>query len=236
MTTIIAYANIQQPFPFHEIPNELVPEKLIITPNHQYHRVQQRHQCRRLAHFLLWKLLRITGKNTSLLGNIERTKSGRPYFPNETIDFNISHSADWVAVVLDINRREQSTVGIDIECPRPRDFLALMKHFASQDELAWFEQQSCSKLTFYRCWCLREAILKSQGVGIAKLSEVHHFPHAQKIFSEHCPQGRIFFTGELPFYLAAFVNQRQNQPHFFHWEGNTLVPQKHLPLMHYDVN
>ena len=99
MTVLIAYADIRQPFPFDEIPDELVPEKLRHLPEGNA-RVQQRHQCRRLAHFLLWQLLKRAEKPTSLLSEIHRTESGRPYFPAEMLDFNMSHSGDWVAVIL----------------------------------------------------------------------------------------------------------------------------------------
>ena len=66
MTTFIAYANIQQPFPFDEIPTDLVPENLR-TELQGNSRITQRHQCRRLAHFLLWQLLKTAGKSTALL-------------------------------------------------------------------------------------------------------------------------------------------------------------------------
>ena len=114
MTTFIAYANIQQPFPFDEIPRELVPENLHTEPKGNS-RITQRHQCRRLAHFLLWQLLKTAEKSTALLGRIYRTQSDRPQFPVENIDFNISHSGDWVAVLLHINESEKSAVGIDID-------------------------------------------------------------------------------------------------------------------------
>ena len=61
-------------------------------------------------------------KSTALLGQIYRTQSGRPQFPVENIDFNISHSGDWVAVLLHINESEKSAVGIDIEFPKKRNF------------------------------------------------------------------------------------------------------------------
>ncbi|OOF49817.1 4'-phosphopantetheinyl transferase family protein [Rodentibacter trehalosifermentans] len=239
MTTFIAYANIQQSYPFDEIPCQWVPETLR-SPFPQNPLVRQRYQCRRLAHFLLWQLLKVAGKDTALLGKIERTESGRPYFPNEMIDFNISHSGDWVAVILDIpekgEQNRQSAVGIDIEFPKSRDFSALIAHFAPQEEVAWFEQQADAESAFYRCWCLREAVLKSQGVGIVKLSEVRHLPCEQKIFSEYCPPGELFFTETLPFYFAAFINRRQHQVQFFCWEGGVLVPKKPSEIIRYQVN
>lgn len=235
MTTFIAYANIQQPFPFDEIPRELVPKDLHTEPQGNS-RVTQRHQCRRLAHFLLWQLLKKAGKSTALLGQIYRTQSGRPQFLVENIDFNISHSGDWVAVLLHINESEKSAVGIDIEFPKKRNFSALMAHFAPQAEQEWFAKQLNEEQAFYRCWCLREAVLKSQGVGIVKLSSVVHLPARLQIFSDYCPKGELIFTDELPFYFAAFINQSKIQPHFYQWNGKELEEKNIKKSLIYQVN
>ena len=235
MTTLIAYGNIQQPFDFDSIPTAWIPEKLQPISNGNP-RIMQRHQCRRLAHFLLWQLLKISGKSPALLSQIQRTQSGRPYFPDESVDFNISHSGDWVAVMLKIGNEKQSAVGIDIELSKKRRFSALIAHFAQQDEVEWLAQQPHTETAFYRCWCLREAVLKSQGVGIVKLSEVIHLPENLKIYSDYCPKGSLWFTDELPFYLAFFENYPENTPHFFHWNDNHLQPvQLQKPLI-YQVN
>ena len=235
MTTFIAYANIQQPFPFDEIPRELVPKDLHTEPQGNS-RITQRHQCRRLAHFLLWQLLKTTEKSTALLGRIYRTQSDRPQFPVENIDFNISHSGDWVAVLLHINESEKSAVGIDIEFPKQRNFSALMAHFAPQSEQDWFAKQPDADQAFYRCWCLREAVLKSQGVGIVKLSSVTHLPEQLQIFSDYCPKGKLIFTDELPFYFAAFINQSKIQPHFYQWDGKKLLEKNIKKTLIYQVN
>ena len=235
MTTFIAYANIQQPFPFDEIPTDLAPENLRIEAQGNS-RVIQRHQCRRLAHFLLWQLLKTAEKSTALLGQIYRTQSGRPQFPIENIDFNISHSGDWVAVLLHINESEKSAVGIDIEFPKKRNFSALMAHFALQTEQEWFAKQLDKEQAFYRCWCLREAVLKSQGVGIVKLSSVVHLPERLQIFSDYCPKGELIFTDELPFYFAAFINQSKIQLHFYQWDGKSLVEKNIQKSLIYQVN
>ena len=235
MITFIAYANIQQPFPFDEIPRKLVPENLHTEPKGNS-RITQRHQCRRLAHFLLWQLLKTAEESTALLGRIYRTQSDRPQFPVENIDFNISHSGDWVAVLLHINESEKSAVGIDIEFPKKRNFSALIAHFATQAEQDWFAKQPDTDLAFYRCWCLREAVLKSQGVGIVKLSSVTHLPEQLQIFSDYCPKGALLFTDELPFYFAAFINQLKIQPHFYHWYGKKLVEKNIKKSLIYQVN
>ena len=238
MTTLIAWGNIHTPFPFHDIPADLIPANLL-TSSHGNPRMQQRWQCRRLAHFLLWQLLKTAEKPTALLGQISRTKSDRPQFPPSELDFNISHSGDWVAVILHISQPgEKSAVGIDIESPcKERSYLALLEHFASTEEINWFQQQTNPKSAFYRIWCLREAVLKSQGVGIAKLSEVTHQPETLHIFSAHSPRGQLCFTDELPFYLAYFVNQTPiKSPCFWAWNGDHLQPQRLVHKIHYNVN
>ena len=238
MTTLIAWGNTNTVFPFHEIPTAFVPENLL-TLSHDTPRVKQRWQCRRLAHFLLWQLLKMAEKPTALLGQISRTESGRPQFPSSELDFNISHSGDWVAVILHIGQNgEKSAVGIDIESPsKVRPYLTLLEHFASTEEIHWFQQQTNPTSAFYRIWCLREAVLKSQGVGIAKLSEVTHQPETLQIFSAHCPRGQLFFTDELPFYLAFFVNQESSTlPHFLAWDGTHLQAQRFGHKIHYSVN
>ena len=238
MTTLIAWGNIHTPFPFHDIPADLIPANLL-TLSHGNPRMQQRWQCRRLAHFLLWQLLKTAEKPTALLGQISRTETDRPQFPFSDFDFNISHSGDWVAVILHISPPgEKSAVGIDIESPsKERPYLALLEHFASAEEINWFQQQTNPKSAFYRIWCLREAVLKSQGVGIAKLSDVTHQPETLHIFSAHCPRGQLCFTDELPFYLAYFVNQTPiKSPYFWTWDGEHLQPQRLVHKIHYDVN
>lgn len=235
MASFIAYGNIHQHFPFEQIPADLIPAKLLITPKDNP-RVQQRHQCRRLAHFLLWQLLKITGKPTALLSRIQRTASGRPYFLVEALDFNISHSGDWVAVMLQINEEGKSAVGIDIELPKTRRFTELMAHFAKPAEIDWFHHQLNIESAFYRCWCLREAVLKSQGVGIVKLSEVTHLPENHQIFSDYCPQGELWFTDELPFYLACFHHHVNLAPQILAWNGKDFTPQTLNQSIHYRVN
>lgn len=204
MAVFIAWGNIQKNYSFQDIPADLLPEQLRIVPQGNP-RVLQRYECRKLAHFLLWQLCKIAQIPTALLSQITRTQSGRPQFPVNHIDFNITHSGDWVAVILNVVEQGECAVGIDIEFPqKSRNFAALLHHFAAENEIQWFEQQQDKARAFYQIWCLREAVLKSQGVGIVKLSEVKHNPERLSLHSAYCPVGELIFTAELPFYLAAF--------------------------------
>ena len=87
-----------------------------------------------------------------------------------------------------------------------------MAHFAPQAEQEWFAKQLDEEQAFYRCWCLREAVLKSQGVGIVKLSSVMHLPEQLQIFSDYCSKGELLFTDELPFILLhLLISQKFNR-------------------------
>lgn len=237
MTVLVAWGNIQDEYPLHLIPQELLTEKLL-APIPENLRARQAYHCRWLAHFLLWQLLKKAKINTALLGDIFRTEKGRPEFPIEYIDFNISHSDNWAAVVLQIkDKTEKSMVGIDIEYPKKsRNFTALLSQFASEKEKQWFDKQVNSEESFYRVWCIREAILKSEGVGISKLSEVQHYPSEKLIFSHYCPSGELIFTSELPFYLAIFFQEKADSVHFFTWNENKLENRNLLKKIKYLVN
>lgn len=237
MATLIAYGNIQQNYPLTAIPDSLLTDKLRQKPN-QNPRIQQRHRCRWVAHFLLWELLKKAQLDTALLRQIFHTQSGRPQFPFEHIDFNLSHSENWVAVILQSNsNQEKSAVGIDLEFPQKvRPYSSLLQHFASQQEQQWFAQQPNPESAFYRIWCSREALLKSQGIGIAKLSEVKHNPETLQLHSSHCPIGELLFTDELPFYFSLFSNQPLNTAEYYVWDNERLSPQTLNQSLIYRVN
>lgn len=235
MSIFIAWGNTQQSCPLSKIPSHLLTEKLRQPPPKQT-RLLRRYRCRWLAHFLLWELLKTAKISTALLKQVYYTETHRPQFVEQNVDFNISHSGDWVAVMLKVGE-SQSAVGIDIEFPqKERDYQSLLTHFASTQELDWFRKQLNKQEAFYRIWCLREALLKSQGVGIAKLSEVEHQAENLLLYSEHCPKGIAMFTHELPFYLAFFANEEMNDAHYFSWNGEQLQETQLLHKIIYKVN
>ncbi|QNS15876.1 4'-phosphopantetheinyl transferase family protein [Mannheimia bovis] len=204
----------------------------------------QKWQSRRAAHFLLTELFKKYGLDLRLLDHIQHTKSGRPFVNSEQIDFNISHSGDWIAVIFS-HLFAKLAVGIDIEHPqKERRYAALIRHYANVEEQAMLLDEHCPLLNnlsqrFYLSWCLREAILKSQGVGIVKLSEVRHLPLEKRIFSAHCPKGTLHFVSELPFYLSYFYQQPENmllsEPLLYHWHNGLFQPVECQSLV-YDVN
>ena len=226
MPIFTAWGNIRQIYPFEHIPKNLLTDKLrCLLPSEASERVKIRYRSRWVAHFLLWQLLKTAGKPTALLAEIEYTLSGRPQFCSRQLDFSISHSGNWVAVVLNVNVLPNA-VGIDIEAPqRQRDFISLLDYFAAEQEKEWFMQQHNPSDAFYRIWCLREAILKSQGVGIVKLSEVRHDPQKLRLHSAYCPSGALVFSQALPFYFGLFAaGTALSELYCFNWEKGNLKP------------
>ncbi|PID51482.1 MAG: 4'-phosphopantetheinyl transferase [Pasteurellales bacterium] len=146
----------------------------------------------------------------ALLNSIQRTENGRPFVHHPYIDFNISHSGEWVAVIFCYSKTKK-VVAIDIEHPQKiRRYEALLNYYTRESEKE-FLLKDPNKLeeNFYLSWCLREAVLKSQGVGIIKLSEVKHSPLTKEIYCHYCPTGTLHFCTQLPFYLCYFFeNQR----------------------------
>lgn len=204
-------------------------------------RLWRKRKSRRLADFLLQRLFELAGEEVALLSDVQRTASGRPFLAESHIDFNISHSGDYVAVIASFDQ-PQTVVGVDIEHPqKPRRFSALLDYYASEAEknelrdLSLCPEFDSLEARFYLSWCLREAVLKSQGVGIAKLSEVRHSLAKRHITSRHCPSGRLWFYPQLPFFLAAFAACNM-PPQLLEWHDKRWKPIENLQPFVYHVN
>ena len=85
-------------------------------------------------------------------------ENGKPYFKSHPhFHFNISHSADTVAVAI-----SDSTVGIDIELLRETD-LKIAKRFFSEKETEFIGNDN---RRFFEIWTKKEAYLKQIGTGL----------------------------------------------------------------------
>ncbi|OOH90782.1 4'-phosphopantetheinyl transferase [Pasteurellaceae bacterium 15-036681] len=197
---------------------------------------------RRMAHFLLHQLFERHNLDTTLLNQIHKTASGRPYVDHPQIDFNISHSGDWVAIILTVCQPKIAT-GIDIEHPqKTRRYLDLLNYYADEQEIKELASHSVLSTLphrFYLSWCLREAVLKSQGVGIVKLSEVAHSPSRLLIKTAYAPKGKLYFYHQLPFYLAYFIEQPESgllAPTLQQWKNNNYQTSGQFSPIIYQVN
>ena len=105
---------------------------------------------------------------------ITLTSSGKPVLSESGMPyFSITHTAKSIAAIFSLQ-----PVGIDLEQERPVDVCALARRFFSKEE-ADFLEQSGSQSDFYRLWCCREAAIKGDGKGLAKvLSTTRVSPHS----------------------------------------------------------
>lgn len=74
--------------------------------------------------------------------------------------FNLSHSGDWVALVLG-----EDEVGCDVERLRQADALRLGKIVFTENELRLISDSPDRLGVFYRIWTKKEALLKCMGKG-----------------------------------------------------------------------
>lgn len=238
-------AHHDEPIPIDFL-NTQMPAQFLIAPSLS-ERQLKKWKSRRMAFFLLYQLFKKLSLNPTLLTKIKRTQSGRPFIADKRIDFNISHSGDWVAVVLSYHPQQPSVVGIDIEHPQKRRrYHDLLNYYGSAEEKQFLTTTnplpSLSTVAdrFYLTWCLREAVLKSQGIGIIKLSEVQHSPNNQTIHSAYCPNGTFLFYNQLPCYLGVFFEHIPHLPQiplqFFEWKANHFYPLDTLSPIIYTVN
>lgn len=213
-------------------------------PEHLTERQLKRWKSRRMAKFLLKTLLEKHGFDPNLVEQIQRAKNGRPYFAQQEIDFNITHSGNYVAIIFaKVASGERSpVVGIDLEHPqKTRRFEPLIRHYADAVEAEQLleKPQILTNLAerFYLSWCLREAVLKSQGVGIIKLSEVTHCPNEKTIKSQHCSQGILYFYHQFPFFLAYFFGVHNKcQLDLWEWKNGSLQKNCTFQPLVYSVN
>ena len=120
--------------------------------------------------------------------------NGKPYIENNSINISITHTANYVAVIL----HDEEDVGIDIES-LDRDFSAVEKKALSEDEIEDLEDDKRNEqLAIY--WCAKEAIFK-------RLS-VYNLDFAEQIEIERFrPRGE----GELE---ATFINKDGDEEEF----------------------
>ncbi len=133
--------------------------------------LQQRN--RRFVHFedrqrnlfgllLLKRLWRQQFQEPLYLEKLETTEFGRPYLPQSTVDFNISHAGNYVVCALSADVR----IGIDIEKKRSVDFNDFTR---TMNQHQWNEinRSDDPEATFFHYWCIKESVIKLDGRGLS---------------------------------------------------------------------
>lgn len=94
---------------------------------------------------------------------IKKKKGGKPFFENvPSVKFNISHSGDWVVIVL-----SHQKCGIDIE-KIEKLHIEIAQHFFTENEYIQFfcKEKEKRKELFYILWTIKESYIKFDGRGL----------------------------------------------------------------------
>ena len=95
--------------------------------------------------------------------NIIFNEYGKPYLINNELYFNISHSNELIAIIID-----DKECGIDIEfVDYSREVDKLAYKILSKSEQKKYENSQDKHKFFYKMWTKKETIFKFQGTGIA---------------------------------------------------------------------
>ena len=93
------------------------------------------------------------------------TEKERPFFKNLEIDFNISHSGKYVALVIGEDR-----YGIDIEQHRPVKINLFNRQFTESEWKAIRDSQD-ELDQFFNFWAIKESAIKADGRGVEVISK-----------------------------------------------------------------
>lgn len=98
---------------------------------------------------------------------IRRTEFGKPYLTEQGYFFNLSHSAERIAIAIS----DIGELGLDIERIRLRKSLpALARRCFAAEELSYWDGLADDDRVrqFYRFWTAKEALVKATGRGLAQ--------------------------------------------------------------------
>lgn len=95
---------------------------------------------------------------------IEESESGKPYYADLAVHFNISHAGERVMVAL--SPRE---VGCDVE-QKSKSALSIAKRFFAKEEYEMLSglDKAQAESEFTRLWTIKESVLKCCGDGIGR--------------------------------------------------------------------
>ena len=138
-----------------------------------------RGEARELAHILLERAHgEICG---GMMPEIERTETGKPFFPDGRFCFSLSHTRSIVAVAV-----SDRPVGVDAETIRSvRQGVA--ERCMGPEELAWIANQAEENEALLTLWTCKEAMVKRSGQGLqfrpgaVRIRFVDGMPHGVQI-------------------------------------------------------
>ena len=95
------------------------------------------------------------------LKHFRKTEGGKPYLEHHAIEFNLSHSRNWLGIAI----APHSPVGIDVQVHKKFNPKITERVFCSEERAASEKATDDSKF-FFDIWCKKEAAVKTTGDGI----------------------------------------------------------------------
>lgn len=96
--------------------------------------------------------------------SIFRTQNGKPFVPDHSIEFNLSHTSQLVIIVFSL-----SSVGVDLECRNRRmRHASIAKRFFHPNEYNDYVHSESPQETFLEIWTRKESWIKAQGSTISR--------------------------------------------------------------------
>lgn len=114
-----------------------------------------------LGRVLLWSSLKKLSDDLCI-EDVRYNSYKKPYFENENIKFNISHSGNMVVCVI----TENNEIGIDVELLQDinvEDFKVQMTPLEWQNVIS----SNNVKDAFFNYWTQKEAVIKAHGMGLS---------------------------------------------------------------------
>lgn len=112
---------------------------------------------------LLLRYVLIASGISDLPETFEYGEQGKPFLPDHSLWFNLSHSGDWVLCAV-----AGCEVGCDIEKVAPVDLRVAKRFFFHSEYERIMEEPIKEKQTelFFRYWTLKESFMKATGLGM----------------------------------------------------------------------
>jgi 4'-phosphopantetheinyl transferase len=91
------------------------------------------------------------------------SETGKPHVADSDVDFNVSHSGDWVVLAFGRNRN----IGIDVErIKRDMEVLPIASRYFTPEEAALIENAEDRHTMFFQLWARKEAYVKACGSAL----------------------------------------------------------------------
>jgi 4'-phosphopantetheinyl transferase len=135
---------------------------------------------------LLLEALQRLGLNDQCLNQVKYSPYNRPYI-KENIDFNISHSGEYVVCAVASNMQ----IGIDIEEIKPVDFPDF-DNVMTMAEWENIHHATDPLRAFYTHWTIKESVIKADSRGLTvPLTDINIHPQFAEL------EGKIWYLNEL---------------------------------------